>query len=270
MDDTLNNNNSGKELSKLINIVKTLRGPNGCKWDKAQTHQSLTPYLLEEAYEVTESINEENPQKLKEELGDLLLHIVFQAELGEEENNFTLADSIKNISEKLVRRHPHVFSNTKVDSIKDIKKNWEEIKLKEGRTSLMEGLPKTLPALLQAQRVQLRASEVGFDWAEIDDVWDKVLEELKELKDAIKTKNQEKIRGELGDLLFSIVNLSRFLNVNTEEALRGTVKKFVNRFKSIEEELSSNGIEIKNASLSEMDKLWDKIKAKEKKLSLNQ
>ena len=226
------NNQVIEQFKRLISIVKTLRGPSGCEWDRAQDSGSLSPYFLEEAYEVTESINEENPQKLKEELGDLLLHIVFQAELGEEENNFTLADSIKNISEKLVRRHPHVFSNTKVDSIKDIKKNWEEIKLKEGRTSLMEGLPKTLPALLQAQRVQLRASEVGFDWAEIDDVWDKVLEELKELKDAIKTKNQEKIRGELGDLLFSIVNLSRFLNVNTEEALRGTVKKFVNRNKS--------------------------------------
>lgn len=260
----MKNSDPSKELSKLINIVKTLRGPNGCKWDKAQTHQSLTPYLLEEAYEVIESIDEDNLQKLKEELGDLLLHIVFQAELGEEKGNFTLTDSIKTINEKLVRRHPHVFSDIKVNSIKEIKKNWEEIKLKEGRTSLMEGLPKTLPALLQAQRVQLRASEVGFDWKKIDGVWDKVLEELKELKEAIETKNHEKIRNELGDLLFSLVNLSRFLNVNTEEALRGTVKKFVNRFKSIEEELSSNGVEIKNSSLSKMDQLWNKIKTKEK------
>lgn len=260
----MKNSDPSKELSKLINIVKTLRGPNGCKWDKAQTHQSLTPYLLEEAYEVIESIDEDNLQKLKEELGDLLLHIVFQAELGEEKGNFTLTDSIKIISEKLVRRHPHVFSDIKVNSIKEIKKNWEEIKLKEGRTSLMEGLPKTLPALLQAQRVQLRASEVGFDWEKIDGVWDKVLEELKELKEAIETKNHEKIRNELGDLLFSLVNLSRFLDVNTEEALRSTVKKFVNRFKSIEKELSSNSIEIQNASLSEMDQLWNKIKTKEK------
>ncbi|MBL7135546.1 MAG: nucleoside triphosphate pyrophosphohydrolase [Candidatus Marinimicrobia bacterium] len=260
----MKNSDPNKELSKLIKIVKTLRGPNGCKWDKAQTHQSLTPYLLEEAYEVIESIDEYNLQKLKEELGDLLLHIVFQAELGEEKGNFTLTDSIKIISKKLVRRHPHVFSDTEVNSIKEIKKNWEEIKLKEGRTSLMEGLPKTLPALLQAQRVQLRASEVGFDWEKIDGVWDKVLEELKELKEATETKNHEKIRNELGDLLFSLVNLSRFLNVNTEEALRGTVKKFVNRFKSIEEELSSNGVEIKNSSLSKMDQLWNKIKTKEK------
>lgn len=260
----MKNSDPSKELSKLINIVKTLRGPNGCKWDKAQTHQSLTPYLLEEAYEVIESIDEDNLQKLKEELGDLLLHIVFQAELGEEKGNFTLTDSIKIISEKLVRRHPHVFSDIKVNSIKEINKNWEEIKLKEGRTSLMEGLPKTLPALLQAQRVQLRASEVGFDWKKIDGVWDKVLEELKELKEAIETKNHEKIRNELGDLLFSLVNLSRFLDVNTEEALRSTVKKFVNRFKSIEEELSSNSIEIQNASLSKMDQLWNKIKTKEK------
>ncbi len=256
--------NVSDEFLRLIEIVRSLRGPGGCEWDGAQTHQSLTPYLLEEACEVIESIDEEDSSKLKEELGDLLLHIVFQASLGEDEGQFTLADSIRSINEKLIRRHPHVFGDVKVNNVADIKRNWEEIKMKEGRNSLMDGLPKSLPALLQAQRVQLRASEVGFDWENVGDVWDKVHEELDELKQAVLQKDHTEMRNEFGDLLFSLVNLSRFLDINTEEALRNTIKKFVRRFKSVEEQLQGAGKKMSDSTLSEMDKLWDKVKESEK------
>lgn len=252
-----------QEFKRLLDIVKTLRSLNGCQWDKAQSHQSLVPYMLEETYEVIESINEKNLPKLKEELGDLLLHIVFQCDIGEEEKSFTIADSIHSINEKLIRRHPHVFGNVKVNSIREIKENWEEIKLKEGRISQMEGIPKTLPALLQAQRVQLRATEVGFDWEKIENVWEKICEESQELKEAIKTHDKEKIKSEFGDLLFTLVNISRFLDINAEEALRGSVKKFIKRFKSIEMELSERGIKLKDSSLSDMNDIWNKIKSKE-------
>ena len=258
------NPNLSEEFLRLVKIVQTLRGSHGCEWDRAQTHQSLIPYLLEEAYEVIESIDEGNPEKLKEELGDLLLHIVFQASLAEDQQKFQLQDSIRNISDKLVRRHPHVFGDVTVKNVAEIKQNWEEIKLKEGRKSLMDGLPKTLPALLQAQRVQLRASEVGFDWDEIGDVWAKVHEEIDELKEAVESENHEAIRDEFGDLLFSLVNLSRFLNVNTEESLRHTIKKFVRRFRSVEEQLQQRGKSFRESNLSEMDSLWDNCKAAEK------
>lgn len=265
-----------KAFEDLIRIVKTLRGLNGCEWDKAQTHESLTPYLQEETYEVLEAIKENIPAKLKEELGDLLLHIIFQAEISEEENAFTLSDVIRNINEKLIRRHPHVFNGVQAN-LKEIKsrrdpfgQNWEEIKLKEGRKSLMEGLPKTIPSLLQARCAQERASQVGFDWNNYEDVLQKVKEELDELCEAIRPAcrtgrlNQtENIKNELGDLLFSIVNLSRFLQIDPEDALRVTIKKFVTRFQSIEKDFSDKGISIKTATLADMDKVWNEVKKKE-------
>ncbi len=254
---------AGAALAELIRIVKTLRGPEGCPWDKKQTHKSLVPYLLEESHEVIEAINEENHSKLKEELGDLLLHIVFQAVLGEEQNRFQLADAIQSINQKLKRRHPHVFSDTQVDSIADIKKNWEAIKKEEGRQSLMEGLPKTFPALLQARRIQERASEVDFDWDSAKQVWEKIREEVQELRAAIAAKNNAAIEDEMGDLLFSIVNLSRFLSTNPEEALKKTNRKFIRRFKIIEQTLAERELEFKDLTLRELDEIWNQAKEKE-------
>jgi len=248
------------QFNRLISIVKTLRSPSGCEWDRDQTSESLSPYFLEEAYETIEAIHENDPDKLREELGDLLLHIVFQADIAEEQNQFNLADSLKNICDKLERRHPHVFGDVVVENVRDIKQNWEEIKLKEGRKSLMEGVPKTLPALLLARRIQERASQVGFDWDEIDSVWEKVHEELDELKEALKTSNKKTIELEFGDLLFSLVNLSRFLNINPEKALAATSKKFIKRFQYIEGELNGKNQSLKETSLEEMDRLWNKIR----------
>ncbi|MBN2279371.1 MAG: nucleoside triphosphate pyrophosphohydrolase [Candidatus Marinimicrobia bacterium] len=255
---------ASEALERLIKIVQTLRGPDGCEWDRAQTSKSLRPYLLEEAYEVIESINEEDPQKIKEELGDLLLHIVFQAELGNDNQEFHLAESINYISDKLVRRHPHVFSNTQVRDLKDIKRNWEEIKKAEGRKSLMEGLPKSLPALLQARRIQERAAEVNFEWDDIKFVWEKLSEEIDELKEAVAEKDLDKIEDEMGDVLFSIVNLSRFLKTNPEEALKRTNKKFINRFKQIENHLEARGLAFSDMSLDDLDAIWEQIKKDEK------
>lgn len=249
-----------QRFARLIEIVRKLRGPGGCKWDRAQTHKSLVPYMTEELYEVIEAIEEDDMRKLKEELGDLLLHVVFQADLAEEEGHFTLGDSIETISSKLVRRHPHVFAGLKVGSVSEIKKNWEEIKLREGRQSLLEGIPKNLPALLLARRVQQRASEVGFDWERVPSVIEKLEEEFLELKNAIESREQSRIRDELGDLLFTVVNLSRFLDIDPEDALRHTIKKFINRFKLVEEELRKKGKKLEEATLSEMDRLWDEIK----------
>ena len=257
-------NQASDALQRLIKIVKTLRGPGGCEWDQAQTSKSLRPYLLEEAYEVIESINEGNPQKIKEELGDLLLHIVFQAELGNENNEFHLAESIDNISDKLIRRHPHVFSDVKVDGVSDIKKNWEEIKKAEGRKSIMEGLPKSFPALLLARRIQERAAEVKFEWDDIKYVWDKLDEEIDELKEAVHDEDFDKIEDEMGDVLFSMVNLSRFLKTNPEEALKRTNKKFIKRFQQIEGHLEDRNLQIGDMSLEQLDKIWDQVKKDEK------
>ena len=253
---------TSKEFDNLVHIVKTLRGDHGCEWDKAQTHKSLTPYLLEETYEVLEAIQDNQPDKLKEELGDLLLHVVFQAEISEEEQAFNLNDSIRSINEKLVRRHPHIFSNVQVN-LKEIKQNWEQIKLKEGRKSLMEGLPKTIPALLQARRAQERAAQVGFDWDDISEVWAKTKEELQELDEAVKNGDHEHIIEEFGDTLFAIVNLSRFLTLDPEAALRKNVKKFITRFQKVEEDFASRGVSMKNATLADMDQVWNDVKQKE-------
>lgn len=257
-------NQASTSLERLIQIVKKLRSPEGCEWDRAQTPKSLRPYLLEEAYEVIESINEEDPQKIKEELGDLLLHIVFQAEIGNDNNDFHLAESIDHISDKLIRRHPHVFGDTKVSGIQDIKKNWEEIKKEEGRESIMEGLPISLPALLQARRIQERAAGVNFEWDDIKYVWEKLDEEIDELKEAIEHRDFDKIEDEMGDVLFSMVNLSRFLKTNPEEALKRTNRKFISRFKKIEKHLEARSLKFSDMNLNELDKIWESVKKDEK------
>ena len=247
------------ELERLINIVKKLRAPDGCEWDKSQNHESLIPYLLEEAYEVIEAIQNKDYILLKEELGDLLLHVIFQAELANEKDKFDIYDSIENINNKLINRHPHIFSDKKNKSW--TKGSWELAKQKEKkRNSILDGVPKALPSLTKARRIQEKASGAGFDWDTIEPVYDKLYEEIDELNVAIKEKNQNNIEEELGDVLFSIVNLSRHINVNPEVALDKSVIKFINRFQKLESYMDKENIDFKKQSLSDLDKLWDKIK----------
>ena len=245
----------------LLKVLRRLRGPDGCEWDQKQTSDSLIPYLLEEVYEIIESIEEGNTEVLKEELGDLTLHILFQAELAREVGKFTISDSLEHICNKLIQRHPHIFDKN-YDS-KAHYDTWETIKQKEKqRKNILDGVPKKLPALLRARRIQEKASNVGFDWHDMDPVISKVDEEIIELKDSIKLKNIDRIKDEMGDVLFSLVNLSRFLDINPEEALRGSIVKFENRFALVEDELKKKGKLISDSNLEEIDKIWDKIKKK--------
>jgi len=249
---------TGKKFENLMDIMRRLR--NDCSWDSVQTHDSIKANTLEEAYEVVEAIDEKNYNELRIELGDLLLHIVFHSVMAEEKNNFNIDNVIDTISEKLIRRHPHVFGEVKVKNNDDITRNWETIKLQEGRKSVLEGVPKHLPELHKAFRLQEKAAKVGFDWEKKEDVWEKVLEEIEELKEA-ETKNDISFaEEEMGDLLFSLVNYSRFIGVNPGNALRRTNEKFLKRFQFIEEELTKQNKKIYDATLEEMDKLWNESK----------
>lgn len=254
----------GKKFEELVEIVEKLRAPDGCPWDREQTNQSLLPYFIEEVYELIESVDEENWETVKEELGDLLLHMVFQASIGEDEGKFKLADSLTNVNEKLVRRHPHVFGNAKADAAFHAKQNWEAQKHKEkGRKSRLDGVPKNLPALVRAQRLQQKASYAGFDWDEVEQVWDKVHEEIQELKDAQSNEAKDHIAEEIGDVLFAVVNLARYLEIPAEDALRKTNQKFTSRFSKVEEVIKAQGKELEDASLEEMDAIWEKAKEKD-------
>ena len=254
----------GKKFEELVEIVEKLRAPDGCPWDREQTNQSLLPYFIEEVYELIESVDEENWETVKEELGDLLLHMVFQASIGEDEGKFKLADSLTNVNEKLVRRHPHVFGNAKADAAFQAKQNWEAQKHKEkGRKSRLDGVPKNLPALVRAQRLQQKASYAGFDWDEVEQVWDKVHEEIQELKDAQSNEAKDHIAEEIGDVLFAVVNLARYLEIPAEDALRKTNQKFTSRFSKVEEGIKAQGKELEDASLEEMDAIWEKAKEKD-------
>ena len=254
----INKNMSSKKFIELISIIEKLRSDSGCDWDKKQTAESLIPYLLEETYELIEAIGNNDIDTIKEELGDLVLHILFQAQIANEKKQFNIEDSLQNICDKLIKRHPHVFNGQKKKS-----SNWEFEKQKEKkRNSLLDGVPKTLPALIRANRIQEKASSVGFDWKKINQAWKKFYEELDELKVACNTNNINYIEQELGDLLFSIVNLSRFLNINSELALKKTIEKFENRFTYIEKGLFKKGTNVNDASLDEMDLLWEESKKK--------
>ena len=249
-------------IEKFVKIVKRLR--KECPWDREQTHKSIRHSLIEETYEVVEAIDQNDPNELKKELGDLLLHIVLHAVMAEEEKSFTLEDVIDSISEKMIRRHPHVFGDVIVEDSHEVKRNWEQIKMTEGRKSVIDGVPKEMPALLRALRIQEKASKVGFDWKKKRDVWKKVDEEIGELAGAEKSKNHDHIEEEYGDLLFSLVNYSRFIGVNPEFALKGSIDKFSKRFYHIEKELQRRGKCIGTVSMKEMDKIWDaKKKMKE-------
>ncbi len=257
---------AGALFEELVEIMARLRGENGCPWDREQTSESIKPYLIEETYEVLEAIDEQDPEKLREELGDLSLQIVFHARMAEEAGAFTIAEVLAGINDKLRRRHPHVFGDVKADTAQEVLFNWEQIKKQErqstkGKASVLDGVPRELPALLRAHRLQEKASRVGFDWKEAQGVVRKVEEELTELKAAMQEERADRMEAELGDLLFSLVNLSRFIAVNPEEALRKTIARFIARFRYIEEALAGQGKSLRHVSLQEMDALWAEAKA---------
>jgi XTP/dITP diphosphohydrolase len=252
---------SATRFDEFVAITKRLR--TECPWDREQTHASIRQHLIEEAYEVVESIEKEQWDELRKELGDLLLHVVFHANIAEERSEFTLDDVIRGISEKMVFRHPHVFGTATVDGAAHVAQNWEKLKLQEGRSSVLEGVPKEMPALLRAQRVQEKASKVGFDWNHRDDAWKKVEEETKELHEALEHGSASQAESEMGDLLFAIVNYARFVQINPEHALRRTIEKFTRRFQHVERRLKEEGKDIHATSLEEMDALWNEAKRSE-------
>ena len=253
-----------EKFINLLEIVEILRGPNGCPWDKEQTNESLLPYFLEEAYELMESVDRKDWDTFKEELGDIMLHVVLQAQISSENSGFNVSDSLDILNEKLVRRHPHVFGDKKADAAFHAKQNWEAAKHEEkNRKSRLDGVPMALPALVRAQRLQEKASYAGFDWEKVEEVWDKVHEEIQELKEAQTKNTGEHIEEEIGDVLFAIVNLARFLKFPAEDALRKTNQKFTSRFFQVEEELERRCKTVENSTLEEMDKIWDAVKKHE-------
>ncbi len=257
----IDNTKTSKLFVDLVNIVEKLRSPEGCPWDKEQTHESLLPYFLEEAYEVIESVELKDWETLKEELGDVLLHILLQAKIADETNKFNISDSLEGINNKLVNRHPHVFGDDNIDASVEAKQNWEDIKhVEKKRKSRLDGVPNKLPALVRAQRLQEKASYAGFDHDNIEDAWEKLNEELNELKSAQEKRDIENIKEEIGDVLFSVVNLSRFFDIPAEDMLRKTNRKFITRFQTIERELKEKGKKLENSNLEEMEKIWEKSK----------
>jgi len=254
------------DFNELLNIMEKLRSEKGCPWDKEQTRESLKPFIIEESYELIEAIEGGDPENIKEELGDLLFQIVFQCQIAKEKNDFEMPDVIEKISEKMIARHPHVFGKAIYKTTDEVLLHWEEQKKREGkiRTSILEGVPETLPALLRAYRLQNRAAQVGFDWDKAEDVLKKLDEEIKEFKNAVDTKKRNEIEDELGDILFMMVNISRFIGVNPEDALRKTISKFISRFRYIENTAANQGKNLTDMTLKEMDVLWDEAKDKKK------
>ena len=251
----------------MLDVVGTLRGEGGCPWDREQTLASLKPFLVEETYELIDAVDSDDPARHREELGDVLLQLVLHCQIRKEQGDFTFGDVAATLCEKLVRRHPHVFGDVLVSGSSEVLSNWEVIKSSEkegGPRSALEGVPNHLPALHKAQRVQARAARVGFDWSETVDVVAKVDEELAEVKQAVAADDREtEVREEIGDLLFSVVNLCRFLHIDAEEALRATISKFVRRFREVEQRLRALGKAPGDCSLAEMDAVWDAVKAEE-------
>jgi tetrapyrrole methylase family protein/MazG family protein len=254
------------DLDELLKIMSALRGEKGCPWDREQTMESLKPFIVEEAYEVLEAIDEKNPEDVKEELGDLLFQIVFQCQIAREKGDFDMADVIEKIGRKMIARHPHVFGDADYKTSAEVLVHWEAQKKREGkqRGSLLEGVPKTLPSLLRAHRLQDRAARVGFDWDKVGDVMKKLDEEIGEFKEAIVEKKEDAIEEELGDVLFMLVNISRFIGVNPEDALRKTISKFISRFRYIEMAAADSGRTLSDMPLAEMDALWDEAKKRKK------
>lgn len=254
-------------FESLVEVIATLRGENGCPWDREQTHTSLKSTLIEETYETVEAIDSGDPQKLKEELGDLLLNIMLQAQIAAEHQNFDIYDVIDSLTEKLIRRHPHVFGDVQVENAEDVVQHWEAIKSQEAgyedRKSVLDGIPNALPALLRGQKIQKRASRVGFDWENIVDVIAKVDEELAEVKESLNQNDADAVEMEIGDLLFAVVNLCRFVGLQAEETLRKSNRKFTARFKRMEAELEEQGKNITEQTLAELDEIWEDVKKDE-------
>lgn len=249
-----------KAFGRILQIMTELR--EQCPWDRKQTLETLRPLTIEETYELSDAIIKKDLTLLKEELGDLLLHIVFYAKIGEEQGAFDMATVINDLCEKLIRRHPHIYGDVKVENEEDVKQNWEKIKMKEGRKSVMGGVPESLPALIKAWRIQDKARQVGFEWDNLEDVWKKVEEETQELHEVVKEGNADKIEDEFGDLMFALVNYSRFLNVDPETALERTNQKFLKRFRYIEEVAAGQGKALTDMTLGEMDAIWNEAKGK--------
>jgi tetrapyrrole methylase family protein/MazG family protein len=258
---------SENKFDRLMAIMRKLRAPGGCPWDAEQTHESLKRYLIEEAYEVIEAIDAKDTPLLKEELGDLLLQPVFHAAIAEEKGDFSMDEVLDAINDKLIRRHPHVFGEEVIESSEAQVQNWEKIKKQEKgveRKSALSGIPPELPALMKAQKITEKAARVGFDWEHTDQVFAKVMEELHEFEEAMLAGDQKEMEAELGDLLFAIVNLGRFVSVDPEEALRKTIARFTKRFSHVEETLHARGMAMQSATLEEMDVLWEEAKRREK------
>ena len=247
-----------KALDRLLTIMDELRV--GCPWDKKQTMESLRHLTIEETYELGDAILDNDLDEVKKELGDLLLHIIFYAKIGSETETFDIADVANGISEKLISRHPHIYGDVKVNDAGEVATNWEKLKLKEGKMSVLEGVPRSLPALVKASRIQDKVAGVGFDWEEPQQVFEKVQEELQELQHEITEQNQEKIEAEFGDVLFSMINYARFLKVDPESALERTNKKFINRFQYLEAKAKELGKELSEMTLGEMDVFWEEAK----------
>ena len=247
-----------KAFVRLVEIMDRLR--EECPWDQKQTINSLRYLTIEEVYELSDAILDEDFQEIKKELGDLLLHIVFYSRIASEKQEFDITDVLNNISDKLIDRHPHIYGDVKVKDEKDVKLNWENLKLKEGKSSVLEGVPKSLPAVVKAYRIQEKVRGIGFDWENKGQVWDKVLEEIKELKSEENNNDSKRIEDEFGDVLFALVNYSRFINVNPEDALEKTNKRFIKRFQFLEKQITNDGKKLSDLTFEEMNSYWDLAK----------
>ncbi|MFC6858865.1 nucleoside triphosphate pyrophosphohydrolase [Zunongwangia atlantica] len=247
-----------KAFDRLLTIMDELR--EQCPWDRKQTMESLRHLTIEETYELGDAILDKDIDEVRKELGDLLLHLVFYAKIGSETNDFDIADVANGICEKLISRHPHIYGDVKVENEEDVKKNWENLKLKEGKKSVLEGVPRSLPALVKASRIQDKVAGVGFDWEEPKQVFEKLQEELGELQEEIDKADKDKMEAEFGDVMFSMINYARFLKINPENALERTNKKFISRFKYLEEKAAENNKALKDMSLTEMDVYWNEAK----------
>jgi len=251
-------NTIAHQFERLVKIMDDLR--EKCPWDRKQTIQTLRPMTIEETYELADAITDSDWPNIKEELGDLLLHILFYAKIGTEQNQFTLQEVIEGICNKLIVRHPHIYGDVKVNDEEDVKRNWEKIKIKEGKKSVLGGVPATLPAMVKAARIQEKAKQVGFEWETKEDVWKKVEEEIGELQEAIEEGSQDNVEAEFGDILFSMVNYARFLHIDAEGVLERTNKKFIYRFTRMEQEAKAQGKDLHDMTLAEMDAIWNRVK----------
>ncbi|WP_067729687.1 bifunctional methyltransferase/pyrophosphohydrolase YabN [Oceanobacillus damuensis] len=253
-------------FNRLREVMARLRGPGGCPWDQEQTHESLREYTIEEVYELIDAIDAEDDNNMIEELGDILMHVMLHSQIGEDDGFFTIDDVIRSITDKMIFRHPHVFADTKVDSVEDVTKNWEQLKKEEKgeqRKSVLDGVPKHLPSLAKAFKLQKKAAKVGFNWDDASDIWTKLDEEIKEVQEAIERKSTDEIEDEFGEVLFVLANLTRYYKINPEIALNRANRKFISRFTFIEEQLNKQGQDINKATLEEMDAYWDQAKERE-------